>query len=75
MEQAHVRLAALTLGHVGEMLDGWLAAGWASMSRRASETWEHLSSASYASLLGCCRCAPVFFGCLIYEDGLLDGVS
>ena len=30
------------------------------MSRRASETWKHLSSTSYDSLLGCCRCAPVF---------------
>ena len=27
MGQAHVRLAALTLGYVGEMVFGWLAAG------------------------------------------------
>ena len=32
------RLAALTLRHVGEMLDETLAAGCASMSRLASET-------------------------------------
>ena len=47
------RLAALTLGRVGEMLVARAAAGCASISRRAIETWKHLSSASYASLLGC----------------------
>ena len=46
MGQAHVRLAALMFGHVGEMLAEWRAAGWTSMSRRANETWKHLSSAS-----------------------------
>ena len=44
----------------GEMLAESLAAGWASMSWSASETRKHLSSASYALLLGCCRWAPVF---------------
>ena len=34
----HVRLAALTLGHVVEMLEAWLAAGWFCMSRRVRET-------------------------------------
>ena len=62
MGHAHVRFAALTFGHAGEMLAGSLAAGWASMRRRASETWKHLSSASWAPLLGCCRWAPVFLG-------------
>ena len=38
MGQEQTRLAALTFGHVGEMLVEWLAAGCASMSRRASET-------------------------------------
>ena len=60
MEQARVRLAALAFGHVGEMLAGSLAVGWASMSRRASDTWKHQSSASWASLSACWRWAPVF---------------
>ena len=53
MGHVHTRLAALTLGHVGEMSVARAAAGWVSISRRAIETWKHLSSASYASLLGC----------------------
>ena len=53
-------MAALTFGQVAEMLAGSLAAGRASTSRRASETWEHLSSASWASLFGCWRWTPVF---------------
>ena len=60
LEPATVHLEALTFGQVGEMLAGSLAAGWASMSRRANDTWEHLQSASFASLLGCWRWAPVF---------------
>ena len=46
MEFVQTRLAALTFGHVGEMLVARAAAGCASISRRAIETWKHLSSAS-----------------------------
>ena len=46
------------------MLVEWLAAGCASMSRQALETWKHLSSASWASRLGYWRWAPVFLAVL-----------
>ena len=42
LEPTTVHLAAVTFGQVGEMLAGSLAAGWASMSRRANDTWKHL---------------------------------
>ena len=75
MEQARSNLAALTFGHVGEMLSGSLAVGWASMSRRASDTREHQSSTSWASLSGLLEVGTSFLGRLGEWDGLLQEVA
>ena len=76
MGQERTRLAALTLGHVEVMLAGVLAGGCSNMSRRASETWKHLSSASLASLLGCWRWALVSLAvCWIMLTGTFCGVA
>ena len=57
MGHAHVRLAPLTFGHVDV---GWVG-GWVGQHEPAcKEAWKHLSSASWASLLGYWRWAPVF---------------
>ena len=46
------RICATSLQH-------WEAAGCGSINLLATATWKQRSSALYASLLGCMRCAPV----------------
>ena len=51
--------AALLLGQNCTTSAGFAAAGCGSINLLANETRKQRSSASYASLLGCMRCAPV----------------
>ena len=51
--------AALLLGQNCTTSAGLAAAGCGSINLLATETRKQRSSISYASLLGCMRCAPV----------------
>ena len=51
--------AALLLGQNCTTFAGLAAAGCGSINLLATETRKQRSSVSYASLLGCMRCAPV----------------
>ena len=68
LEPATVHLAAVTFGQVGEMLAGSLAAGWASMSRRANDT-------CFVSLTVGLEVGAGVCGRQGKVDGFLDGLS
>ena len=75
MGHVQTRLAALTLGHVGEMLVARAAAGCASISRRAIETWKETSVVCFIGFaVRLLKVGACVFGRLGDEDGSLNGV-